>query len=67
MTAERSFAELKALIDQDSSRPFLVGRTVSCVVAVGFLHFLRITGNDVFDRAMEYDRGFLKLYQACRE
>ena len=65
--AEPVLRKIAELLRQNGG-PFFMGRDVSYsdFIVVGFFRFLHRLGNDVFERVMDIDNSFPRLYNACQ-
>ncbi|KAI9688289.1 MAG: hypothetical protein M1820_010286 [Bogoriella megaspora] len=65
---EGDIKELGKLYHEDESGPFLEGNEVTFAdfTVVGILEFIRVLNKPGFDRVLEIDTAFVKLYDACK-
>jgi len=65
--AQPGLEQVKDLLHQNSDGPFLQGKQVTYAdfIIVGAFEFIRVLGDDVYEKAMGFDPSFPSLYKAC--
>lgn len=60
--------KIKELLKQKTGGPFVHGEQVTYAdfIIVGSFEFIRLLGEDVFEKAMSLDSAFPQLYEACK-
>lgn len=66
-TARPGMEEIKQLLHEDESGPFIMGKEVSYsdFILAGLWQFAKRLG-DLFDNGMAFDESFIRHYEACK-
>jgi len=66
--AQPGAEKIKGLLKQRTEGPFVHGEQVTYAdfIIVGSFEFIKLLGDDVYEKAMSLDPAFPKLYEACK-